>query len=499
VSLAGRHDQRQGRPRAHRLRALLAAAAGIVALGAGAAAAQKDSPGPGQPAGGKQEAAHAGGGQPPPTADQQPPASPGVSGQPPRVDAGAWIVIDALDGDVVAAKGADRPLPIASATKLMTAYLTLENLKPNQTVTAAAYQPIASAEILLGLDPGEKIKVRDLLYGLLLPSANDAAHTLALAVADSVPAFVEQMNQEAQSLGLANTSFSNPIGLDAPDNYSSARDLATLTDLLLANRLFARIVDTPSASLRSGDAQRRVDTRNNLLTQYPFIAGVKTGHTIKAGYVLVGAGTRDSTTLISVVLGAPSEAARDAETLELLNYGFSLYRPSTPVERGAELADPKLDYRDERLPLIAARTVRVSAREGEPVETRVEAPDEVSEAVEEGEELGRVVVTVNGKAAASSPLVAAESVEAASFVDKVGSVVPLFLIPVGAFVIVVGLLLALRGRRPDREQPSPPRNPNRSNERRNRASRERTPEERRRMHQERMRRRRQRAEGEGGA
>jgi serine-type D-Ala-D-Ala carboxypeptidase (penicillin-binding protein 5/6) len=493
VSLAGRDDHRQGTRRAHSLRAAIAVAAIIVAVGAGAAAGQKDSPGSRLPAGGKQEAAHAGGGQAPP--------APAPSGGEPSIDASAWILIDALDGDLIAAKGADRPLPIASATKLMTAYLTLKNLKPNQTVPAAPYRPIASAEILLGLRPGEKIKVRDLLYGLLLPSANDAAQTLAVAVAGSLPAFVEEMNQAAQSLGLANTSFSNPIGLDAPDNYSSARDLVTLTDLLLENRLFARIVDTPSASLRSGGTQRRVDTRNNLLTQYPFVAGVKTGHTIKAGYVLVGAGTRDSTTLISAVLGAPSEAARDAETLELLNYGFSLYRPSTPVERGAELADPKLDYRNERLPLVAARTLRVSAREGEPVETRVAAPDEVSGAVEEGEELGKVVVTVNGKPTASSPLVAAESVEAASFLDKVGSAVidPIALIPLGAIVIVVGLLLAARGRRPDRDQPTPPRNRNQRNERRNRAPRERTPEERRRMHEERMRRRRQRAEGEGGA
>ncbi len=399
---------------------------------------------------------------------------------------------------MIAAKGADRPLPIASATKLMTAYLTLEKLKPNQTVTAAPYQPIASTEILLGLDPGERIKVRDLLYGLLLPSANDAAQSLAVAVAGSVPAFVSEMNQAAQSLGLANTSYSNPIGLDAPDNYSSARDLVTLAGILLRNRLFAQIVDTPSAVLHSGDARRQVDTRNGLINQERFIDGVKTGHTIKAGYVLVGAGTRDSTTLISAVLGAPSEAARDAETLELLNYGFSLYRSTTPVERGAELADPKLDYRDERLSLLAERTLRVSAREGEQVATSVDAPDEVSGAVEEGEELGRVVVTVNGKQTASAPLISAESVEAASLMDKVASVAltPFVLLPVAAFVIVVGLLLAARGRRSGQGQPSPPGG--RRDERRQRTPRERTPEERRRMHEERMRRRRQR-EGEGGA
>ncbi len=491
MSLAGRDDHRQGRPRVHLVRAAIAAAAIVIAVGAGAAAGKKPPPGSQPPTGGEPAA--------PPSGGQPAPSKPAAPGQgPPRLDASAWIVIDARDGDVIAAKGADRPLPIASTTKLMTAYLTLKNLKPNQTVTAAPYRPIASTEILLGLHPGEKIKVRDLLYGLLLPSANDAAQTLAVGVAGSVPAFVSQMNQAAQDLGLANTSYANPIGLDSPKNYSSARDLVTLADILLQNRLFARIVDSPSAVLHSGDMQRRVDTRNTLLNQEPFVDGVKTGHTIKAGYVLVGAGRRDSTTLISAVLGTPSEAARDAETLELLNYGFSLYRSSTPVEQGEELADPKLDYRDDHLSLVAERTLPVSTREGERVATSVDAPDEVSGAVEKGEQLGKVVVTVNGKQAASSPLVAAESVEAATFMDKVASVAlnPIVLPPVGAFVIVVGLLLAARGRRPDRDQSNPPRS--RRRERRERGPRERTPEERRRMHEERMRRRRQRAEGEGG-
>jgi D-alanyl-D-alanine carboxypeptidase (penicillin-binding protein 5/6) len=417
----------------------------------------------------------------------------------PRIDAGAWILIDARDGDVLAAKAPDRPLPIASATKLMTAYVTLENTKPNQTVAAVPYRPVASAEILLGLRPGEQMKVRDLLYGLLLPSANDAAHTLAVGVGGSEPAFVSQMNQAAQQLGLASTSYANPIGLDAPDNYSSARDLVILAGDLLQNPLFARIVDTSTAVLRSGDRPRRVTSRNTLLGRAPWIDGVKTGHTIKAGYVLVGSGTQDSTTLISAVLGAPSEAMRDADTLRLLDYGFSLYSASQPVDRGEQLADPKLDYRDEHLPLVAKRGIRVSTREGEGIETRVDAPDEISGAVEEGETLGRVTVSVDGRAAASSPLVAAESVGAATLVDKLRNTVqnPIVLVPAGAFVILVGLLFAVRGRRPNRDgDPAPVRS--RRREKLEQNPRERTPEERRRMHQERMRRRRQRPEGEGG-
>jgi len=303
------------------------------------------------------------------------------------------------------------------------------------------------------------------------------------------------MNQAAQALGLANTSFANPIGLDDPENYSSARDLVTLADELLADPLFARITDTPSITLRSGARLRQITTRNKLVLERPFINGVKTGHTLGAGFVLVSSGTRNSTTLISAVLGAPSEAARDAETLELLEYGFSQYRATAPVAKGEELASPELEYRGEDLGLLAREGIQVSARRGQAVEVEVDAPDEVSGAVEQGEGLGKAIVTVDGAPAASTPLVAARSADAASFVDKAVATVqnPVILLPAGAIVIVVGLLLAARGRRPE-EEANPV--PNRRRERRE--PRQRTPEERRRMHEERMRRRRERTErGEG--
>jgi D-alanyl-D-alanine carboxypeptidase (penicillin-binding protein 5/6) len=340
------------------------------------------------------------------------------------------------------------------------------------------------------------MRVRDLLYGLLLPSASDAAETLATAVSGSVPAFVRTMDQEAQQLGLTNTSYANPIGLDDPDNYSSARDLVTLASILLRNRLFARIVDTPAATLRSGDHPRSVTSRNTLLGEVPWIDGVKTGHTLDAGYVLVGSGTQNDTRLISAVLGTPSEAVRDDDTLKLLSYGFSLYHPAQPVARGEQIADPKLDYRSEHLPLIAQRAIRLNVQQGQRVGTTVDAPDEVSGAVDKGEVLGHVTVTVDGKRAATSPLVAAHEVGAATLTDKVLNVVknPILLIVLGAAVIVVGLLLTRRGRGAE----DPDTATSRARKPRQESPRQRTPEERRRMHEERMRRRRARMEREGG-
>jgi D-alanyl-D-alanine carboxypeptidase (penicillin-binding protein 5/6) len=414
----------------------------------------------------------------------------------PNLDARAWILIDPRDDSVLASKAAQKRLPIASATKLMTAYLALKRLRPNQRISATAYQPRSSLEILLGLRQGERVRVRDLLAGALLPSANDAAETLAVGVSGSVPAFVAAMNAAAERLGLADTHYANPIGFDDAGNYSSARDLATLASILLRNKLFSRIVDSPSATLRSGDRTRQVSSRNTLLGEVPWVSGVKTGHTLGADYVLVGSGTQDSTTLVSVVLGAPSESARDDDTLKLLQYGFSLYHPVQPVQRGEEFADPRLDWRDDHLSLIAERSLPVNVRRGQRVTTNVTAPDEISGPVDEGERLGRVTVSVDGRVAAASPLAAAEAAGAASALDKVVGTAqnPFLLIAVGAIVIVVGLLLTARGRR-SREPQAVSQRPRTERQ----EPRERTPEERRRMHEERMRRRHDRMEREGGA
>ena len=401
---------------------------------------------------------------------------------PPRLDARAWILVDALDGEVLAGRARERELPIASATKLMTAHLALRRLKPRQTLRAPAYNGLA-IESKIGLRAGEMMTVRDLLYALLLESANDAAATFAAGVSGKEKRFVAEMNRAARRLGLRHTSYANPIGFDAPGNYSSAQDLVTLADRLLEHRLFARIVDTPRVVLKSGDRPREISTRNTLLLKRPWVVGVKTGHTIGAGWVLVGAGRRNGTTLISAVLGAPSEAARDAGTLKLLDYGFSLYRARSPVSQGQELADPKLAHRDERLPLVARKEVRASVRRGQAIATRIEAPDEVDGPIEQGETLGQVVVLVDGRVAGSSALVASRPASAATTLQKAIATVnePRILLPAGLFVIVVVLLLARRARRGQAE-PGERRDP-----------RERTPEERRRMHDERMQRRRERS------
>ncbi len=363
----------------------------------------------------------------------------------PPVDARAWALIDARSGDVLVSHAGARHLLIASTTKLMTAYVALRELPLDRIVRAAPYEA-EYGESLLELRPGQRISVRDLLYGLILRSGNDAAYDLALAAAGTEQRFVAEMNRYAAAIGLADTHYANPIGLDQRGNYSSARDLATLAQRLLRNRAFARIADSRTARLRSLRPARTIETLNDLLYDAPWTTGVKTGHTFGAAYVLVGSGQHQGTDLISVVIGAPTETERDLASLRLLEYGFSLYRKRTPVDKGERLASASIRYSGGELPLRAARSVTVGLRPDQRLSVTVRAPSEVEGPIKRGASLGRATVYVDGKRAASVPLRAGRAVEEASLFERAGSFVGDDKIPVGIAlcVILLGAVLLRR-------------------------------------------------------
>ncbi|HWI07255.1 MAG TPA: D-alanyl-D-alanine carboxypeptidase family protein, partial [Solirubrobacteraceae bacterium] len=267
-----------------------------------------------------------------------------AAGAPRLQGAKAAIVMEASTGDVLLERNAGERRQIASTTKLMTALVALQRTDLDDVFSAADYKP-APVESQIGLRSGERMSVRDLLRATLLPSANDAAAALAVGTMGSTAAFVTEMNRRAKALGLRDTSFANPIGLDDAKNYSSARDLATLAIRLRRYEFFRRTVDLPAATLRSGSRKRTVINRNALVRRVDAVDGVKTGHTRGAGYVLVGSATRDGVTVISVVLGEPSERARDADTLALLRYGLDRYDARTVMPEGRVLGRVNLRYR----------------------------------------------------------------------------------------------------------------------------------------------------------
>lgn len=370
--------------------------------------------------------------------------------QGPTPDATAWILIDANDGEVLAEHNADDRMPIASTTKLMTARVAIDGLDPSQTVTVGGYagDPVES---LMGLLSGDRVTVEDLLYGLLLPSGNDAAVALAEATSGSVDAFVLAMNAEARALELSNTSYANPIGLDDPDNYSTARDLARLAIALREDELFSRIVDTPRHRATAGGRTLDLVNRNNLVLDVPWVDGVKTGRTLTAGNILVASGEQDDVELVSVVLGAGSEETRDAGALALLEYGFDQYKERRVVEKGEELDSVAVAYREDALPAIAARNLRLSLRDDQEIEVRLrDVPEEVRSSTE-GEKLGRAAVFVGNDRRGTVNVLAAATFAPPTMLDKANSFLPgpdavIWLIAVVGLLLLVLVSSSVWGR-----------------------------------------------------
>jgi serine-type D-Ala-D-Ala carboxypeptidase (penicillin-binding protein 5/6) len=361
----------------------------------------------------------------------------------------AAIIADASDGHVLASKHPDERRAIASTTKLMTALLTLERARPAEVFTAPAYNALPG-ESRINLRRGERMTVHDLLNALLLPSANDAAVTLARGIGGSVPRFVAEMNGRATRLGLTETHYANPIGLDSPGNYSSARDLSGLAAYLMRDRRFARIVARPSALLRSGDRRRLVRNRNDLVARYPWVDGVKTGYTPVAGNVLVAAARgAGGAAVISVVMGERTEAARDSDSLALLRFGLSRFRLVRALDRRRPVARPKVRYRSERAELVPAHGLTVALRRGQRLRRRGDAPDRVKGPLAAGTRVGWVTVLRDGRPVARVPLVTARAVPGAGTLRVLASVlrVPLTL-AVALGILVAVVLTARRSRLP---------------------------------------------------
>ncbi|MEA2189723.1 MAG: hypothetical protein QOK16_4734 [Solirubrobacteraceae bacterium] len=339
----------------------------------------------------------------------------------PRLQAKAAIVMEASTGDVLLARHSRDRRSIASTTKLMTVLVALQRDDLDDVFSAAPYNALP-AESQIGLTTGERMSVRDLLRATLLPSANDAAATLAVGTTGSIDSFVAEMNRRAAAMGLRDTNYANPIGLDDSHNYSSARDLATLAVRLRGYEFFRRTVDLPAATLRSGVRKRTVLNRNTLVRRVDVVDGVKTGRTNKAGYVLVGSATRSGVTVVSVVLGEPTESARDADSLALLRYGLRSYDRVTALPEGRVLGKIPLRYRDgEFVNVIAGATVRRVVRTGTRTSVQVTGlPPEVDGPLPRGTRLGTATVRRGTKVLARAPVVNGEPVEEAGVGARLG-------------------------------------------------------------------------------
>ncbi len=365
----------------------------------------------------------------------------------PTLSVRSAALIELSTGKRLYGVNADEPVPIASATKLMTALLALEHVHRLGHVFTQPLYYSAPADSQIGLVPGERMSVHDLLLALMLPSADDAAYDLAYNVGHgSVARFIGMMNARARQLGLTHTHYSTPIGLDTPGNYSSASDLVKLAAYDLTNsRYFARIVGLPHAVLHSGSHPRYVVNRNDLVGQIPWVNGVKTGHTSGAGYVLVGSGTRGGMTLLSAVLGTSSPGSRDSNTLALLGYGFSSFKLTTPVTAGAVLARPTVKNRPGfRAELIASKTITSVVPRDARVHIRLDVPQQIAGPLKYHAVVGTAVVLAGRHVIARVPLLLGHRLPAVSAIAVAARFItrPFTLVSI---VVLLGGIIALAG------------------------------------------------------
>jgi D-alanyl-D-alanine carboxypeptidase (penicillin-binding protein 5/6) len=340
----------------------------------------------------------------------------------PSVAAASWLLYDVTSGQVIAAQNADERRDPASLTKLMTAYLSFgalrsKTLTPSQPVNVSERAWRAEGSRMF-VEPRRAVSVDELLHGMIIQSGNDASIALAELVAGSESAFAEKMNAEAQRLGLANTHFVNATGLSDPQHYSSASDLGRLA--------VALIRDYPDFYPLYSIREYRYNNitqpnRNRLLWIDPAVDGVKTGHTDAAGWCLISSAKRGERRLLSVVLGAASDAARAVESQKLLNYGFQafdavqLYPSGKAVStlrvwKGATAEVPAGFLADRYLTLPKGKAAKL--------ELTLTATEPLVAPVAKGQPIGAVKVVLEGKTLAEYPLLALADVPLASLVGR---------------------------------------------------------------------------------
>jgi D-alanyl-D-alanine carboxypeptidase (penicillin-binding protein 5/6) len=350
--------------------------------------------------------------EPTPLAPGEPPSplqtelhTPSPSTTPPRLGAASAVLADLDTGQVLFAKAPRARRPVASLVKVMTALLVLESAGLDDVVTVPS-EAAAQTGSLAGLRPGERLRVEDLLYALLLGSANDAAVALADHVAGSVPAFVERMNRRARRLGMRDTRFASPTGLDAV-GYSTAADLVRLVRAAYRWPEFARVVRTRVRDIPAPEGPpRRIQSRNVLLWLYPGAIGVKSGFTAAAAYTAAAAAERGGVRLLAVVLGSPVSAFDDAAAL--LDFGFTAFERATLLEQGQRVAEVRVGGR--LVPVVAGADVVRLVRKGRlrDVEVAFVPAGSLVSPVDPGERVGRVVVLLARSRVASVPAVAGE-------------------------------------------------------------------------------------------
>jgi D-alanyl-D-alanine carboxypeptidase (penicillin-binding protein 5/6) len=357
------------------------------------------------------------------------PAARAQAPQPPELAARAYVLIDVTAGQELASRNPDQAVEPASLTKLMTAYLVFQALREKKldlqqelAVSERAWRTGMTGASRSFIDLNSKVKVEDLIKGMIVQSGNDATVALAEGVSGTVEQFVERMNRQALAFGLKATSFRNPEGLTAAGHTSTARELA-----VIARRLMADFPESlPYYSMRDFTYNKiKQENRNLLLRRDPSVDGLKTGYTDAAGYCLIATARREfpngQRRLLSVVLGTTSAEARAIESQKLLNWGYSAYDAIRLFEANQAVATPRVwkgSANQVKVGLPQALYVAVPRGQGAEVRTEVTHNEPLLAPIAAGQPVGRLKVMVGTQELAAMPITALEAVGVAGLFGR---------------------------------------------------------------------------------
>jgi D-alanyl-D-alanine carboxypeptidase (penicillin-binding protein 5/6) len=334
----------------------------------------------------------------------------------PKLQASGYLLVDAINGEILVEHNAEEPLPPASLTKMMTAYIAEREITEGRMsfddqvpVSVKAWKTGGSR---MFIREGTEVRLEDLLRGIIIQSGNDASVAVAEYIAGSEDVFADVMNQTAISLGMTNTQFKNATGLPQEGHYTTAKDLS-----ILAARIIQDFPDTYPIYKEKNFTYNGIKqaNRNSLLFRDPTVDGLKTGHTEEAGYCLVASAERDGFRLISVVMGTASEKAREQETTKLLQYGFRYFSGKTVFAAGEPLPESarKVWFGEmESVDLAPTEPLYVTLPLGREsaIQATLDAPDTLDAPLEAGAVVGTVKIMLGERVLAESPVAVAEAV-----------------------------------------------------------------------------------------
>ena len=326
----------------------------------------------------------------------------------PKTNSRRYIVYDRISKSMIIGKNEDVKSAMASTTKIMTSIVILEKADLDEMVTVSA-KAGGTGGSRLGLKKGDKASVKNLLYGLMLRSGNDAAVALAEHVSGSVKEFAELMNEKASELGLTNTHFVTPHGLDDANHYTTALELAKLTDYAMDNETFAKIVGTKSITIYINNQPRQINNTNELLGTLNGVVGVKTGFTNNAGRCLVTETKRNNMDIITIVLGADTKKDRTKDSVNLIEYTFSKYKMYNVEEQIIEEFNKWKNINEKRIlitkgkqsnPKLALGAIEkaiIPICDDDKIEYSINVLTEVEAPVEQWNVMGTLTVKLNGE------------------------------------------------------------------------------------------------------